>query len=274
MDLRELSWLRKAMLPIFARINPGDISIRHHHTGDPIKLHSFRHKGYWFYGRRRESETMQRFAVLIDPGSVVFEIGGHIGYVSVFFARLVGQAGSVHVFEPGPNNLPYLYENTRKHLNIAVHSVGAGRSPGVLPLYVEGLTGQNNSFVPEFAGLHDNEAAANVKARRSVVNTQIVTVDDVVNQTACVPGFVKVDVEGLEFEVIEGMERLVNERQPRLMVEVQLHHVDIFDFLASRNYLAFSPAGEPLAGPTELNLNTFFIHQSDAHGLECMRTPL
>jgi len=59
-----LEWLsrvgpvRRALIPLFRWVNPGDITIRHHWTGERITLHSFRHKGYWFHGRTRERDSM------------------------------------------------------------------------------------------------------------------------------------------------------------------------------------------------------------------------
>lgn len=50
---RAMVTVRKTLLPLFERLNPGDITIRNHRTSDRLKLHSFRHKGYWFHGRRR-----------------------------------------------------------------------------------------------------------------------------------------------------------------------------------------------------------------------------
>ena len=88
------SRLRRLLLPLFARINPGDITIRHHFTQQPFRLHSFKHKGYWFHGAKREQSTMALFAKLINPGDVVVEVGGHIGYIAVYFSHLVGDVSA------------------------------------------------------------------------------------------------------------------------------------------------------------------------------------
>lgn len=102
--------LRSFVLPVLRLVNR-DIKIRHHWTGHKIRLNLFRHKGYWFHGRRRELREMQAFEKLIDPLDVVAEVGGHIGYLSLWFAELTREGGWVFVFEPGDNNLPYLRDN-------------------------------------------------------------------------------------------------------------------------------------------------------------------
>ncbi len=77
MNLANVKLLRRLILPLFARLNPGDITITHHFTGDKVFLHSFKHKGYWFYGKNREKDTMELFRRLIRPADTIIEIGGH-----------------------------------------------------------------------------------------------------------------------------------------------------------------------------------------------------
>src|SRR5690349_12289207 len=110
MKLNEIGLLRRILIPLLNRWSPGDITLRHHWTGESVRLHSFRHKGYWYHGRRREEETMRLFSQLLKPGDSVIEVGGHIGYISLYFKALV-EHGDVFVFEPGANNLPYIRQN-------------------------------------------------------------------------------------------------------------------------------------------------------------------
>ena len=118
--------LRSVVIPLLARFNPGDVTIKHHWTGDPLRLHSFHHKGYWFHGRSREADTLELLSRLLGPGDRVVEVGAHIGYFTILFSRLVGPGGQVTVFEPGENNLTYLRDNTRA-LGQCGHSRGSSR---------------------------------------------------------------------------------------------------------------------------------------------------
>jgi hypothetical protein len=141
--------VRRVGLKIFSRINPGDVAMTHHWTGDRLRLHSFRHKGYWYHGFRRERSTMISLARLRGRGDLVIEAGGHIGYLTLHCARLVGDFGAVHVFEPGPNNLPYLHANVDSIENIVVMEEALGGSAGTAQLFVEDLTGQNNTMLAD-----------------------------------------------------------------------------------------------------------------------------
>jgi hypothetical protein len=100
-NLYKIKLLKKIFLRIFAVCNPGNIRIKHHFTRDPLLIHSFRRKSYWFHGRDRELDSMEMFRRLIHSGAIVVEVGGHIGYISLFYKDLVGAEGFVYVFEPG-----------------------------------------------------------------------------------------------------------------------------------------------------------------------------
>jgi FkbM family methyltransferase len=252
---------RRLGLSVFARVNPGDVTIRHHYTSEPIRLHSFRHKGYWFHGRRRERAEMAAFAHFVRPGDCVLEIGGHIGYVALYFAKLVGPTGSVHVFEPGFNNLPYLRANVGPKPGVRVVAKAAGKDGGVLPLFVEDLTGQNNSLVPEFEGLAVNQRNA-VKAHVVEYPVEVVTIDSYVEETGVLPHFIKVDVEGYEWEVLCGAQESIRRAQPVMMVEVQSHRPEIAELLLDSGYRMFSAVGRPLTEIPPGTTNVFCVPES------------
>ena len=62
------------------------------------------------HGVWEEYET-QIFKETISPGDVVLDIGANIGYYSLIAARLVGDTGKVHAFEPEPNSRDLLEKN-------------------------------------------------------------------------------------------------------------------------------------------------------------------
>ena len=59
---------RRTVLWLLRKFNPGDIRIRHHYTGTRLMIDAFKHKGYWFHGKRRESATMQLIGRIVKPG--------------------------------------------------------------------------------------------------------------------------------------------------------------------------------------------------------------
>jgi FkbM family methyltransferase len=250
--------LRRAALAVFARVNPGDITIRHHYTGSPMRLHSFRHKGYWFHGARREAAEMRAFSRLLRPGDCVLEVGGHIGYLSVYLASLVGPRGDVHVFEPGTNNLPYLHANADTWANIHVVEEAVADRPGVLALYEEDLSGQNNSLLPDYGVLASNERYA-VRARVMPRNVVVTTLDSYVERTGVIPNFIKIDIEGYEWEALTGARELLHRYRPALMVEVQRHREGIERLLYDAGYQVYAADARVLTRIPEATTNVFCL---------------
>lgn len=212
--------LRRRLLPLLRRFNLGDITVRHRHTGDRIRIHSFRHKCYWFHGKHHETQTLRIFRALVPRGGTVLDVGGHIGYTTLFLAGLVGPEGRVVVFEPGPDNLKYLKHNTRPKPNVTVIEAAVTARRGRQTLFVEDLTGQNNSLIPDFPELRENARVANVAPRVEPVEVETVSLDDFCRQHELCPHFVKVDVEGFELDVMRGAAELLNRCRPLLLVEI------------------------------------------------------
>lgn len=259
-DMRSLAGadqVRRVLLPAFARLNPGDVTIRHHWTGDPMRLHSFRHKGYWFHGRRREADVLSMLQRLVRPGDRVIDAGGHIGYFSVFFARLVGPGGAVHVFEPSPNNLPYLRQNTHLLANTVIHTQAVSSHAGREVLFMDDLTGQNSSLGSVYYGLQANAEKAHTKVLISEAEVEVIRLDDLSIDRVDV---IKIDIEGGELNALRGAQRMLSQEHPLLMVEISAARSDVSDLLRSHGYQLLTPSGEAI-NDDGLTLNVFALHR-------------
>jgi FkbM family methyltransferase len=259
--------LRKIAIGAFRRLNPGDISIRHHYTGNRIKLHSFMHKGYWFYGKRRERETMELFGRLLRPGDAVMEIGGHIGYISLYFADLVGSRGQVTVFEPGPNNLPYIRANVGGKSNVRLIEKAVADFAGTAPFYVENYTGQNNSLLADYVRFQDNLRSAGLQpeGQKSVIQVDCITLDDFLAESGVrTPSLIKIDVEGAELAVLRGMERTLRFGHIALMIEVTENASAIYELLKVAGFDGFTEDRKPVLRSTQLCDNSFWLKSSDS----------
>jgi FkbM family methyltransferase len=258
--------LRRIVLPILKWLSR-DIQIRHHFTGDRFRLHSYLHKGYWYHGQNRERRSLDICQQVIQPGDTVIEVGGHIGYLSLFFSQLVGPTGQVHVFEPGLNNLPYIERNIQCRTNITLVRQALGNANGTATLYQENLAGQNNSLVKDFEVLQRNlQNAFDDGVQVTEVQVDVIRGDDYVTQQKITPHFIKIDVEGFEFEVLDGFRQTLQHR-PALFVEVQRHHDQIWKLCESLGYRLFRDTMQPLTRDEVLALRTqnVFCFHPDAH---------
>ena len=255
--------LRRIVLPIFARVNAGDVTITHHWTGDPLKLHSFRHKGYWFQGRGRERAVMLSLIRLVGARDVVYDVGGHIGYTGLLFASLAGQ---VHVFEPGSNNLPYLRVNVGSKENVVIVQSAAGLAAGTVPMLIEDLSGQNNTLLPTAESFRSSTSNAFVRAKSRWEHVPVTTLDDY-SRDKTPPDLIKIDVEGYEFEVLQGALRVLRDQQPALMVEVSRHQDQIAALMTSLGYGVFRDDLADLGQTISTGPNVFFLHRDNHRSL-------
>ena len=248
------SRVRAGLLWVFGRVNPGDITIRHHWTGDPLHLHSFPHRGYWWHGRSREHETIEMFSALIQKGDIVWEVGAHIGYLTGIFGSL---ARHVTAFEPASGNLRYLNRNVPSNARI-IPATATTEDTASVPLYVENLTGQNCSLLPDYNVFKINARNAGYSAGLGVELVSGMSLDSYALKSCEMPDFVKIDVEGAELEVLAGMKRILADKRPWLMVEITDREEEVVELLSLVGYKCTARFGpntfwakhrEPKPGP-------------------------
>ncbi|MEO1065184.1 MAG: FkbM family methyltransferase [Actinomycetota bacterium] len=157
-----------------------------------------------------ERPVQEALEQLLEPGSTCYDVGANIGYFTLLASRLVGPAGRVVAFEPAPENLAVLAGNVERNGadNVLLSSRAVSRSTGADRLQLASFSG-GHSLV---------EAAGGNTGVAPLVET--VALDDFVD-TAGVPrpDLVKIDVEGAELLVLEGMTRLLGEGGPIVLVE-------------------------------------------------------
>jgi FkbM family methyltransferase len=255
---------QRLALKAFRHLNPGDIEIAHHFTHERIRLDAFAHRGYWFRGRNRERDTMALCSRLIAPGSVVLDVGGHIGYTALYFASLVGPLGRVLVAEPAPNNLCYLRYNIRAHRTISLFEIGLGDKTEHVPFFVETLTGQNCSFSKAYTSERNAARSYGGSEPVSAIRVQMTTLDDFVADVGVKPDFVKIDVEGFEYAVLAGASSLLQDKRPMLMIEIRDSNRDrCFQRLRELGYVLISPQLHLLDSADRIQMNTFCLHSEE-----------
>ena len=84
--------------------------------------------------------------------------------------------------------------------------------------------------------------------------------DDFIYDNNILPNFIKIDVEGFEFEVIKGMSYILKSIQPIFMIEVLYNRNSIYNVMKNENYLMFNDNLKLIKNPDEFSLNAFFLH--------------
>ena len=153
--------------------------------------------GYWLGSY--ESEKQKVFEKYIHAENVVFDIGAHAGFYSLLASILVGPRGKVLAFEPLPRNIRFLHEHLRiNHVtNVRVINSAVGDRKGIARFSDTGDSFQGRLTI-------DGEIQVNV-----------VCLDNLWEQAELpLPDVIKLDVEGAEFAVLLGAERLIHTARP------------------------------------------------------------
>jgi FkbM family methyltransferase len=145
---------------------------------------------------------------LLHPGATVIDVGANIGYNTLYAAHCVGPQGRVYALEPAQDNVSVLYTNIFANCltNIFVLPYAAGSTTGVRQFYLRGDVSAVNSL------FHDN-FYAEVTDKVEVLT---VPLDELIPLE---PDLVKIDVEGGELDVLQGMSRMLQSPTLRLIAE-------------------------------------------------------
>ncbi len=152
----------------------------------------------------------------LSPGDLFVDVGANIGYFSIIGAMAVGPAGRVHAFEPDPDNFELLRRNRQINgfENIVCHQLALGSRSGESTLYREPTNRGAHSLVP---GKASGDSLA-IKVRR---------LDDVLRDEPLPPRLVKIDVQGLDLEVLSGMTGLLDRPDARPIIIMEFSPLDI-----------------------------------------------
>jgi FkbM family methyltransferase len=157
------------------------------------------------YGEFSEGEV-DLFRQLVRPGWTVVEVGANLGAHTVFFGQAVGPQGAVLAFEPQRMVFQTLCANVALNAlaNVYAYHAAAGRQTGTIT-----VPRLNYSVVQNFGGL-------SLGAWAEGEPVPLMTIDSL-PLTAC--QLIKVDVEGMEGEVLAGAEQTIRRFRPSLYVE-------------------------------------------------------
>jgi FkbM family methyltransferase len=169
-------------------------------------------------------------------GDTCFDVGGHVGYLTILMALLVGPRGRVVTFEPVPETFEALRENIRLNdlENVTLECTAVGEQEGAISLYCD--ADQELSWTPSVSayGVPGNH--------QKKICVPVLSLDGYLENTALRPNVVKIDVEGEELSVLRGARRMLFEARPMVLVEIHDrgagHRTEVMQFLDSCGYAA------------------------------------
>ena len=169
-----------------------------------------------------EGEVVGVMLRVIRTGDYCVDVGANIGFYTLLMSRLVGDGGEVLAFEPATNNLPKLRRNieVNKIANVQLIEQPAWSCTTTMQFHINAnSSGSSCLWDP---GNFPSNALAREKPENYTVETT--TIDDHAKRAIRV---VKIDTEGAEQRVLEGMGLvLATERPPFILSELNPFGLD------------------------------------------------
>lgn len=151
-------------------------------------------------------------------GKTIFDIGGFIGIHTIFFASRAGPEGRVITFEPDPVNYRQILVNVtiNELTNVVVRNVGLSRLPGELEFVYPDDRGRGSAHPDALEHFGEKPGVQRATLPVTSIDEEMRSAD----RPTPAPDFVKIDVEGLELAVLEGMTETVQQAKPAIFVEI------------------------------------------------------
>ena len=153
----------------------------------------------------------------LQPGDVFVDVGAHFGYFTLFAASRVGSAGGVVAVEASPATYRLLQHNIALNPtldNIRAVNLAASDTGGTLPVY------RSQEETTGLTSLNPRPGASLEAKVASKTLWEILTPDERKRMR-----IVKIDVEGAEFQVVEGLlAHGLKDTRPDLEIVVETSH--------------------------------------------------
>jgi FkbM family methyltransferase len=163
---------------------------------------------FWFFCEAKEGRRELAFFLdKLRPGDVLYDIGAFHGAYGAAAKAVHGDAIQVHLFEPLPENLGRIDEisklNRFQTFTLVDKAVGSGAA-------ILGTVGVHDSMLRPGASDQAN----------TLTEFRSTSVDAYSGDSKISPSVMKIDVEGFEFDLLEGARETLRNHHPRLWIEV------------------------------------------------------
>lgn len=201
-------------------------------AGSKMRLHPDFCSGNW---ENIEVESYRAFAANVQTGSVVFDVGAHIGTYTIIAVQNAGTRGRVIAYEPNASAREYLIMHLLWNNSMAqttVRDICCGAETGTSDFFHKPGQAEGTSGLIPVEGFSRSAAL-------------ISTLDQEVTSLGLVPNVIKIDVEGTEWDVLKGAEDILRRHRPVLFLSLHPGALatrnesadEVMDWLEQRGYV-------------------------------------
>lgn len=167
----------------------------------------------------------------VKPGWFTIDVGAFAGYYTLLLAQQVGSTGRVTAFDPAADCCTIVNASVEANLlrHVRVECAAVGSTVGTASVRPQQL-GKARS-----PGSETTVETSSSQGER----IPLVTLDHYLSQVAWPHlDFVKVDAEGMELEILGGMDEVIRVHRPTILIEIHRgeEHSLFSDFFEKRNF--------------------------------------
>jgi FkbM family methyltransferase len=167
-------------------------------------------------------EGRAEFAALVDaasrPGGVLFDIGAHCGLISSLWCA-ARPGNRAYSFEPSPalvRRITEIRDLNRFGDRIRINQAGIGEAGGIATMLIDPVGG----FVQSQRFDHSMWSAP------ESIDVSIESIQGASDRLGVIPDFIKLDIEGFEYEAIKGSVEFFTKHRPILFLELHLNYLE------------------------------------------------
>lgn len=156
---------------------------------------------------------------LKNDNLIIFDVGANIGNYTRFINGVFPKS-NIYCFEPNLDTFNKLVSNTKNLDNVKAFNYGAGSKAGNIKIYTT----------------KENDVSSHATMLKSVfddkndlleINTELITLNEFcINNNISEIDFLKIDVEGFEFEVLKGAFELISNNKIKI-IQFEFNYMNI-----------------------------------------------
>lgn len=202
------------LIAIIARIKPFRVTAKTL-WGDKMSYYLPEGQAIFYYGFF-EANLSNFFINFIKEGDVFFDVGAHVGFYSALASSLVGSSGEVHSFEPTPRTFESLRRNTCKKNNVKINNFAVYNNSMGISFF---------DFGPKFSAFNsfknrEDKSIKYITKNKKEIKVKTIVLDEYCLEGNLKPSLIKIDAEGAEYLILDGMSMILKNIRPVITIEV------------------------------------------------------
>jgi len=148
---------------------------------------------------------------------IIYDIGSHIGIFSIFFSKVTGPNGCVVAFEPNKENRQKMLQNIclNEIINIEIIDYAVSDKTESNHLFVRRGSSASGSMLKTIQSTISDENYYDI------IKVKVDKLDNLQKDKHLpVPDFIKIDIEGMEYHALLGMQNILTKYHPELYIEI------------------------------------------------------